>query len=324
MQSLTKVHLSTDQLTRAVAAAFGPDVGLVRAQEFGDGWFNTIHGMELSDGRKVALKLAPKAGVPVLRYEADLISTEVAVYRLLAEVEGVRVPRLWFFEATGAVLGLPFFVMDWIDAPTYARVKAQLSDEDQATVERNLGAMNRRLNGVTGPAFGSLRDAGFHGDRWSEVVVHLVHDVLADGRDQGTKLPWSDDRILGLVARHRASLDLVTVPRLVHWDLHDGNTFVEGLEVAAVIDGDRALWGDPLMEFYFSHLARRQHFGEGYGPGVADAPGAPVRRAIYDVYLGLVMVVECDFRGFTDEHRAWAVGNLTQTLEACEGLVVWA
>lgn len=318
MQSSTKVEVSRDQLQAAVTAAFGASVTLVGSQEFTDGWFNTIHGLELSDGRRIALKLAPKVGVPTLRYEADLLSTEVAVYRLLAKVEGVRVPQVWFHETTGDVLGLPFFVMDWINAPTYAKVKGQLSDDERATIERHLGAMNRRLNAVIGPAFGALREAGFRSSRWSEVVLHLVAEVLADGRDKKTALPWPEDRILALIEGHRSILDQVREPRLVHWDLHDGNAFVEGTTVQAIIDSDRALWGDPLMEVYFSALLGGENFIEGYGPGVADAPGALVRRAVYDVYLGLVMVVECDFRGFSDEHRAWTVGNLIKALEACE------
>lgn len=319
MQSLTKVDLSEDQLRLAVRTAFGPSAELKGSEEFPEGWFNTIYALDLGHTR-VVLKLAPKAGVPVLRYERDLLATEVEVYRLLAEVEGVKVPRVLFHEPTGQVLGLPFFFMERVEGPTYSKVKANLSEGEKQAIERRLGAMNRRIHSVTGELFGSLLPGGFRSTRWYEVVGRLYSDVLADGRDKGTRLPWEERKIVALLEKHADALDLVTVPRLIHWDLHDGNTFVDGTEIKAVIDGDRALWGDPLMEVYFSGLLGPVHFTEGYGPGVADAPGASARRAVYDVYLGLIMLVECGYRGFTEEHRAWAFGNLTQALEHCSGL----
>lgn len=315
MKSLTKVELTTAQLGAAVRAAFGPGVTLARSEEFHDGWFNTIHGLELSDGRRVVLKTAPKPGVPVLRHEKNLLDTEVTVYRLLAS-RGVSVPQVHFYEPTGSVLGLPYFVMDRIDLPTYGKVKESLTADQRASVERGLGRLNAQVNAVAGPAFGSVREEGFRSPLWSEAFLHLFEGTLADGADAGTNLPVKADDLRAAVIAHAAELDLVTEPRLVHWDLHDGNLFVEGDQARCLIDADRCQWADPLMEIYYAPFFDQKAFVEGYGADLRTSPGALVRRRLYDLHLGLVMVVESDYRGFDDGHKAWTRGFLNDAWKA--------
>ena len=56
-------------------------------------------------------------------------------------------------------------------------------------------------------------------------------------------------------------LDEIRIPRLVHTDLWFGNILVSTADgaprLAAIIDADRALWGDPYFEFFF-HLLESQ------------------------------------------------------------------
>lgn len=315
MKSLTKVELTADQLLAAVQAAFGPGVNLTESEEFHDGWFNTIHGLTLSDGRRVVLKTAPKPGVPVLRHEENLLDTEVTVYRLLAS-KGVNVPLVHFYEPSGSVLGLPYFVMDRIDLPTYGKVKETLTGVQRASVERGLGRLNAQINAVVGPAFGSVRQEGFQSPRWSEAFLHLFDGTLADGAVAGTVLPIPASDLRAAVVDRAADLDAVTEPRLVHWDLHDGNVFVEGDQAKYLIDADRCQWADPLMEIYYAPFFDQTHFVLGYGTDLRQTPGALVRRRLYDLHLGVVMVVESDYRGFDEGHKAWTRGFLLDAWKA--------
>jgi aminoglycoside phosphotransferase (APT) family kinase protein len=306
MESLTKIRITPEDLDRAARAAFG--VGVVSSTELADGWFNTIHAVELADGRLAVLKVAPRAGVPVLRYEANLLATEVAVLDLLKNVPGVRVPQMLAYDPAGAWLGLPAFFMERFPFPTLASLQDQLEPAMKAKLERDLGHVNRALSEVRGPAFGLVGGARFR--RWSDAVLALVTDVLSDAADIGTNLPVAEEVVTALVEARREVLDLVTEPRLVHWDLHGGNAFVDAGRIAGIIDADRALFGDPLMEVYFGTLFDRTSFVEGFGAEFLDRPGTAERRLVYDLYLALVMLVESDFRRFDEGHKAWARGQL--------------
>ncbi len=311
MESLTKIPLTHRQLDVAARAAFG--IGIASSTELTDGWFNTIHTVNLTDGRSAVLKVAPRPDVPVLRYEANLLAAEVAVLNLLANVPGVRVPKVLAYDPAGQWLGLPAFFMERFNYPTLAKLQDSVEPSSRAELERDLGRVNRALSQVRGGAFGTASGRRF--ERWSDTVVALVSDVLADANDAGLELPARDDVILALVKSSREVLDEVKEPRLVHWDLHGGNAFVDGNRIVGIIDPDRALFGDPLMEVYFGTLLENTHFIDGYGREVLDRPGTRERRLVYDLYLALVMDVEADYRRFDAGHRAWARGQLEAVLD---------
>ncbi len=89
------------------------------------------------------------------------------------------------------------------------------------------------------------------------------------------------------------------MPRLVHWDAWDSNFFVEDGKVTGLIDFERALWGDPLMEAQFRALA----FGgvsesmRGYGK-TEFTPEEEQRCYLYTLLLALVIRTESYYREY--------------------------
>ena len=99
-------------------------------------------------------------------------------------------------------------------------------------------------------------------------------------------------------------------PALVHFDLWDGNVFVaptpDGWRLTGMIDGERALFGDPYAEFVSIALFRDIRQLPSVLDGYAEVTGEPVeftedvriRIAMYTCYLYLIMVTEGPTRGF--------------------------
>ena len=87
---------------------------------------------------------------------------------------------------------------------------------------------------------------------------------------------------------------------MVHWDLWDTNVFVDPatLEVVGIIDFERVLWADPLMEAQFTNKRAHDRSLDAYGKRLFDEPLAVERRRLYDLYLYLVMFVECSYRNY--------------------------
>ncbi|GAB4006145.1 hypothetical protein GCM10029992_56000 [Glycomyces albus] len=201
---------------------------------------------------------------------------------------------------------------------------------DLLRVRADVGALCAKITGVTDDQFGyPFRDGHTRSRRWSESFLSIIDDVLADAvkfdRDRDLSRPIGEIRDLFLA--HAPLLDAVAVPALVHFDLWDGNVFIREEAgrwvVEGVIDGERALWGDPLMELVNQVALVSEEEGaaviEGFcGRGLT--PDEERRLRLYRCYLWMLLVVEGATRAYPDdaERVAWAGGRLAEDLGILE------
>ncbi len=310
MECATKLKLDGAALGLLVRETFGADP--VETEELSDGWANTAYRIRLQDGRQVVLKLAPLPDVKQMRYEVKLMQTEVD---MLKRLEGVLpVPRVYVYDHSRRLVASDYFVMEHLDGTPYNKLKPSLSPEERDAVEQELGQYNRVLNAICGDRFGPYVSPAAAGAGWFEVFYGMMRDVLEDGKDMDVDMPAPDEEILALVERGRQALEEVKEPRLVHWDLWDGNVFVREGRITGLIDFERALWGDPLLEAYFRSGTLSEAFRRGYGLEAPFTPAEEIRRLLYDLYLDLIMHVERPFRQFASaDHGAWTRNRLAQT-----------
>ena len=82
-------------------------------------------------------------------------------------------------------------------------------------------------------------------------------------------------------------LEAITGPYLAHGDLWYGNILVDPQNrLTAIIDGDRAVFGDPEFELATGWMIS-DSFLEGYGKGLDPNPDAVLRRRLYKLLLSI-------------------------------------
>jgi aminoglycoside phosphotransferase (APT) family kinase protein len=324
VESITKNRQSPDTLRKMVARAYGPDQVVADddfAAELGHGWFNVAYQIRLRDGRQVVLKIAPPPGVTVMTYELDMMGNEVAALELVRERTGVPVPAVDHYDTTRDLCDAPWFFMPFVEADNFGILAehGRLSPAETDSYNEQLGAANAELNTVVGPHFGRL--AGPGSPTWRDAFAGMISDVLADGERLEVDLGWDYDVVRGVIADHLHLLDAVTEPRFVEWDLWNSNTMVRDGRIVAIIDHERAFWGDPLIEAGFVGLdlpavGDPSAFMRGYRrqPLTEDERG---RRRLYTLYLILIMVIETRYRGHdTPAQYDWARDQLTELMAA--------
>lgn len=317
MRSRTKTPVSWDQAS-AIAATHLGGATLVELTECTQGWFNAVHRMALGDGRTVVLKVAPPADVPVLRYEHDIITTEVDALRLVADRTHAPVPDVLVWDTTCELLPSPYLVMTECPGILLEGLRPSLPPGASERIDAQILQTVADINTIAGPAFGRPTPSAPRHERWSTAFAQLVDDLLADADDAAVELPASHDEIRDLLAARRETLDEVTTPRLVHWDLWDPNVFVDPdtFDVVGIIDFERVLWADPLMEAQFTGRRADDNRTTAYGTPMINSPGAIERRRLYDLYLYLVMTIECAYRNYdTDDIEQLARPMLALTLD---------
>lgn len=298
---------------RAYGLAQAPDLDSDWIDEITFGMFNAVYRLRLLDGAEVVLKIAPPPDVPVMTYEVGAMATELTALRLISEQTDVPVPRVQAVDTSHTLCPADYFFADAVDGDNLAMIKESLSTDQRLAYGRALGAANRGLNEVRGAGFGSL--TGPTESTWRAAFGRMVAEVLADGEDRRVDLGWDYDEVRRIVEDHAGALDEVVEPRLVEWDLWDGNVLVRDGAVVGLVDHERAFWGDPLMEHGFNGLTLPAFgdpaaFVQGYGRAPLTATEV-VRRQLYGVHLMLIMVIETVFRSYPDpEPYAWARAQL--------------
>jgi aminoglycoside phosphotransferase (APT) family kinase protein len=316
--SASKTRIGPDQAHRAVETAFDSTVSLVGSAECEEGWFNAVYRLELSDGRAVVLKVAPPPGFRAMRYEHKLMDTEVSMLRLVRENTDVPVPEVLFWDESCSVLPSPYFVMETCGGTLLSELRPRLDDDAQQVIDAQVARHVASINALAAPAFGRPEPTAAHHATWSAAFDHLVAEHLADARDADVELPLPPDELVSLVKNQAPHLDVVTDPHVVHWDLWDSNVFVdsESLDVVGLIDFERGLWADPLMEAQFLSKRGNDSLVAAHGMALFDQPSALERRRLYDLCLYLVMFIECAYRNYpTDDIENLARACLPLILE---------
>jgi fructosamine-3-kinase len=294
MPSPTQRLLTIDDVAAAARRAFG--TGISDAAQLAGGSFGSVWRVDLADGRSTVMKAAPAVGAKLLTYEADMLGEEANYLRLAGPVAGV--PTAELFHQDDECL----FMSHLPGAPLYSL------DGDTSVIRAEAGAAIAHLHGVTGDYF------GYHGDRpngatWPDAFSAMIAAMLDDARTWGVRLPVPSAEIAAHVAAQRDVLAAVTTPSLVHFDLWDGNVLTEGGHLSGLVDGERYLWGDPLVDFVSPALFQDifatpdhpyVHGYQGVRPLEIDE-SVRIRVRLYRLYLYLLMIVEGPSRGDTSD-----------------------
>lgn len=299
MESLTKNKQSEQIITKMVTAAFKA-VDIATVEELCQGYFNVAYFIKLSDGREVILKIAPKADIPVMIYEHNIMYTEVETMRLVKQQTDIPVAEVLYYDNSHTICEEDYFFMTKLEGESYATIKSTLSEEQKSNIEYQLGVINAKINAIRGTEFGYYALTMKHNKNWYQAFSEMINDVLVDGEKANTNIGMAYTTIRELLHKHQSAFDEVKVPCLVHWDLWPGNVFVKDGKVSGIIDFERCRWADPLMEYGFRSLGANKDFYRGYGVNEFTQKQS-MRILWYDLYLHLVMTIECDYRQYEDD-----------------------
>ncbi|MBU5354143.1 aminoglycoside phosphotransferase family protein [Paenibacillus barcinonensis] len=310
MESTYKTRLSKEQLDLIIKHHL--DASIQHYEEMIDGWANQAYKIKLGDGRSVVLKIAPSAATHMMRCEQDLMTAEVQALRLVAKLGDVPVPKVLAYDDSLTMAPAQYFVMDLMSGKPYNQIKAEFTQEVKGGIEQQLGFYNRRINEIQGEQFGYFSGKERQRATWREAFSMLMEDMLADGEAAKVNIGIDYDELRRLIEEKSDALDEVTESVLISWDLWDGNVLVQDKQITGIIDFERSLWGDPLMEHYFSHFNYTPGFIKGYGRAITTE-NEHKRRSLYDLYFDLALRIECNYRQYDDqEHIQSTIRNMEE------------
>jgi aminoglycoside phosphotransferase (APT) family kinase protein len=308
MRSPTQLDLDVSDVADLVRQAFGPEAGVLDAAELTGGSFATVWRADLTDGRRVVVKVGPPEEARLLGYERGVIAAEAAYFRMVRDrLPSVPVPEVLHDGG------------NWLITTLLPGVPLTEIEEGDA-VRAELGAAVAAIHTVTGPHFGYTGGRPAAAD-WPTAFAAMLDLMRADAAAWDVPLPPLE----GLVERHAAALRQVTTPALVHFDLWDGNVLADGGRLTGLVDGERYLYGDPLVDLVSPAVLHRieempdHPFLRGYRSAAPlDLDDAALTRlALYRVFLYVVLLAEGPSRAIPvgGERHVAVTGLLTAELD---------
>ncbi len=317
MESLTKNKQSRKTIEEMVSRSFqgcelAKDVDAV--SEMKEGWFNVAYKVKLSDGRDTVLKIAPPVVAEIMTYEKNIMKTEANMMKLVGELTDVKVPFVYYYDDKRDICDSDYFFMELLTGDNYGNVKGELPEEVQKKIDFEIGCNVRKINNIPGKDyFGYEGNVDLRGATWKEAFLKMMVALLEDGKRKEIKLNYSYDMLRSIIFEYELYLEEVNEPRLVHWDLWDSNVFVKEGKVIGLLDFERALWGDPLMEAHFRTMEPEKLHGYGKWK---FTKGEEIRCKLYDIYLSLIMIIESFYRKYdTDDAYNYGCENLSKAVD---------
>jgi aminoglycoside phosphotransferase (APT) family kinase protein len=313
VESKTKNKKTRLQLEAMTARAFNGmalAAGEEAVTELKEGWFNASYNLLLANGREVILKIAPPPEAEILQYEKNIMATEVAVMRLVRQNPGIPVPEIYFYDSAHDLCDSDYFFMEKIYGDNLQHVMADLSPETRTAIELRTGEIIRQVNTFPGTYFGLDGNPDLRANTWKEAFFKLVEAVLEDAARKEAVFDYSYDELRATIQKHIPALDEITSSCLVHWDAWNPNFFVKDGKVTGLIDFERAMWAEPLMEAQFRSFGGGVNNAmRGYGK-TSFTPAEEQRNYLYSLHLALTMNTECYYRNYDNDE----IFNLSRKL----------
>jgi aminoglycoside phosphotransferase (APT) family kinase protein len=260
-----------------------------RTGKFNTTWFVHVDADPSTVGHGLMLRVAPPDDrESVLFYEHRMMRQEPELHRLIREGTNCPVPRILVFDDTREMLPRDFLIMERMPGQPLSD-HANLSQGQVADILREIGRHLRTVHDLTHDAYGYVgpHEVMEPQSDWTSAFVIMWNKLLDDIQRCGGYSDEEADHMRQLLDRHVKVFDRKEPARLLHMDVWAQNIMVdESGRLSGLLDWDRALWGDPEIEFAvldYCGISERP-FWEGYGEARDESDRAQIRDLFYLLY----------------------------------------
>lgn len=295
---ITKNRQSDAVINEMIKKAF-PEKTAASIKELTEGMCNVTYNITFTDGYECILKIAAKDRTGNTSNEINLMEAEVTAMKLVREHCSFKVADVLAYDCSKTICDGDYFFMEKLTGTNYSFIRDKMPEETKRNIAKEIGGISRQLCSINNPQFGFLGDTKRY-DCLADFVRTMLTNLISDGQKKNVDLGCDADQLLEEFEAEKHIFDEVKSATLVHWDMWEGNVFVEEDHVSGIIDWERVMWGEPFMDDRFRKHNRNYDFLEGFGK--QEFTETELKRLRwYDIILYLTMMVEVFYREFEDK-----------------------
>ena len=244
------------------------------------GRFNDTFRARCRDGSSVVLRIAPPDDTPCLFYEKYMMAREPETHETVRRYTSLPVPEIYVYDDSRRLLTRPFLIMEYLRGRSLVGGRSLHRE-----IGRLLAELHSRCTGTVFGYTGAYEPLEPQKD-WAS-AFHLMWEALIGDIVRCGAYSDEDGRLaLEALQTHRDCFTADFRPVLLHMDIWGQNVLEYGEEISGIIDWDRALYGDPGMEYAVLEYCGfdNTHFWQGYGGAPAWCREREVRQLFYHLY----------------------------------------
>jgi aminoglycoside phosphotransferase (APT) family kinase protein len=278
--------LATELLNRLVAAHLPADPDQFAFEPIPTGRHNTSYYVQ-GVGEELVLRISPPDDAGFLFYERRMMAQEPELHALLRAETTVPVAGILAYDDSRTLLDRDYLLMERL--PGEPLTDAGLAAQQIGGVLEQVGVYLAQMHALVADRYGYL---GAHQPMspqpsWAEAFTVMWSKLLDDVVACGGYSPDEADAFRRLLDIYRPHFDRPVRASLLHMDVWSQNILVdrEG-RVTGLLDLDRALWGDPEIEFAVLDYCgiSEPAFWQGYGRDRDTSFSAQIRARFYLLY----------------------------------------
>lgn len=275
---------------------------ILEVTELQSGMFNNTYRVTAANSKYI-LKVSPNAKADVFYNERCLMQREETVSKQL-QASSSLVPKYISFFTIGERQA---FLQAFVEGELWHDVEANLTQHENDILWHQLGEFAHGIHACKGELFG-YPAPGEQFDCWSGFIMDNVAGMVGDAERLGLMCK-EIETFVSLLPGFKCQLDEFEIPCLCHGDLWSRNVIIDGagddIHIKAVIDGERAFWGDPVSDWVLILYGVPSNFWEGYGGDLVKI-SSQTRVAIYKgMYFLLNMLETSRFNSNIAKPTGW-------------------
>ncbi len=295
-------NIQTEENIRLMAKAAFPVKEILDYKELTDGMCNVAYYINFNDGSKSILKISAADNSGFMSQEVNMMYAEVETMRLLKKNNIPCIAEVQYYDNSRTICTGEYFFMEVFEGENLHTYRDKISEAEFSSLRFAVGEFQRSLLNITNDTFGLFGDFDNKFDNFYDFLVHLITNLVEDSAKKNIDLGVERSKIIELLSKERKYFDEVKTPNLVHFDMWEGNVFVNEGKINGVIDWERSIWGDFLMEDRFRRHTRNIDFLTGFG--LTEFTESQYRRILwYDIALYIIMLTEGEYRGYPDDSQ---------------------
>lgn len=258
------------------------------------GKYNTTYEVAL-DGvpsndllQSIIVRIAPPDGTGGAFYEMGMMAQEPDIHNIVRSQSAIPVAKIYHYDRSRSVVDRDFLIMEKLPGRALSEIP-QVTCELYDRVLEQIGRMLAQLHRITSNSYGYLgahhcMDAQPDWPSAFRVMWNrLIDDIVGvDGYDEKEAMT-----LRRLLDQSAEAFDRPVAASLLHMDIWAQNILVDSQgNVTGIVDWDRALWGDPEIEFAVLDYCgiSEPAFWRGYGRQRDLSPEARLRHVFYYLY----------------------------------------